>query len=116
MPTRKELPDYYEVIKKPVDFNRIRQRVKDGKYRSVDELESDVLLLCKNAQTYNMDGSLVTSTTDATESCNSTATGNGQQNIQDNSVNGGDSLGGLDDLDDDGDDDDDDTMDDPMED
>nr|CAH8868762.1 unnamed protein product [Trichobilharzia regenti] len=60
LPTRKELPDYYEVIKKPVDFNRIRQRVKDGKYRSVDELESDVLLLCKNAQTYNMDGSLMT--------------------------------------------------------
>ncbi|VDP73657.1 unnamed protein product, partial [Schistosoma curassoni] len=59
LPTRKELPDYYEVIKKPVDFNRIRQRVKDGKYRSVDELEADILLLCKNAQTYNMDGSLV---------------------------------------------------------
>ncbi|VDO81190.1 unnamed protein product [Schistosoma margrebowiei] len=59
LPTRKELPDYYEVIKKPVDFNRIRQRVKDGKYRSVDELEADILLLCKNAQTYNMDGSLI---------------------------------------------------------
>ncbi|KAK4476092.1 hypothetical protein MN116_001315 [Schistosoma mekongi] len=59
LPTRKELPDYYEVIKKPVDFNRIRQRVKDGKYRSLDELEADILLLCKNAQTYNMDGSLI---------------------------------------------------------
>lgn len=59
LPTRKELPDYYEVIKKPMDFHRIKQRVRDGKYRSVDELEADIMLLCKNAQTYNMDGSLV---------------------------------------------------------
>ncbi|CAH8618104.1 unnamed protein product [Heterobilharzia americana] len=188
LPTRKELPDYYEVIKKPVDFNRIRQRVKDGKYRSVDELETDILLLCKNAQTYNMDGSLIfedsvvlqsvwtnarerleeiesrqqsdsrqsshyntyssqhhrhvtiddeddeeeqededepsetskhapvsmgprfsvrnPSATDGAE----ITTGNGQQNIPENSVNE-DSLGGLDDLDDE-----EDTMDDPMED
>ena len=59
LPTRKELPDYYEVIKRPVDFHRIKARVRDGKYRSMYELESDILLLCKNAQTYNMDGSLV---------------------------------------------------------
>lgn len=61
LPTRKELPDYYEVIKRPVDFHRIKTRVKDGKYRSMDELEADVILLCKNAQTYNIDGSLVSS-------------------------------------------------------
>ncbi|VDP83112.1 unnamed protein product [Echinostoma caproni] len=59
LPTRKELPDYYEVIKKPMDFHRIKQRVRDGKYHSVDELEADIMLLCKNAQTYNMDGSLI---------------------------------------------------------
>ncbi|KAL7054112.1 hypothetical protein AAHC03_026546 [Spirometra sp. Aus1] len=59
LPTRKELPDYYEVIKKPVDFNRIKQRVRDGKYHSIDDLEADIMLLCKNAQTYNMDGSLI---------------------------------------------------------
>ncbi|KAL5967561.1 ATP-dependent helicase brm [Taenia solium] len=59
LPTRKELPDYYEVIKRPVDFHRIKTRVRDGKYRSMDELEADILLLCKNAQTYNMDGSLI---------------------------------------------------------
>lgn len=59
LPTRKELPDYYEVIRKPVDFYRIRQRARDSKYRSLDELEMDIKLLCKNAQTYNIDGSLV---------------------------------------------------------
>ncbi|VEL43858.1 unnamed protein product [Protopolystoma xenopodis] len=60
LPTRKELPDYYEFIKKPMDFNRIRNRVRDGKYRSIDDLEADMMLLCKNAQMYNIDGSLFT--------------------------------------------------------
>lgn len=59
LPTRRELPDYYEVIKKPVDFNRIKQRARDRKYRSMDDLEADILLLCRNAQAYNMDGSLI---------------------------------------------------------
>ena len=63
LPSRKDLPDYYDIIKKPVDFQRIRQRLKDNKYRSIDDLETDIFILCKNAQTYNMDGSLVTKTT-----------------------------------------------------
>ncbi|KAL3311593.1 hypothetical protein Ciccas_009824 [Cichlidogyrus casuarinus] len=59
LPTRKELPDYYDVIKRPMDFNKIRSKVRDGKYVTMDELEADIMLLCNNAQTYNMDGSLI---------------------------------------------------------
>ncbi|XP_023930068.1 transcription activator BRG1-like [Lingula anatina] len=59
LPSKKELPDYYEVIRKPVDFKKIKQRIKDHKYRSLDDLEKDVMLLCQNAQEYNMEGSLV---------------------------------------------------------
>lgn len=32
LPTRKELPDYYEVIKKPIDINKILQRLQADKY------------------------------------------------------------------------------------
>lgn len=32
LPTRKELPDYYEVIKKPIDINKILKRLQDDKY------------------------------------------------------------------------------------
>ena len=32
LPTRKELPDYYEVIKKPLDINKILQRLQADKY------------------------------------------------------------------------------------
>ncbi|GAB6025095.1 putative global transcription activator SNF2L2 [Chamberlinius hualienensis] len=56
LPPRKKLPGYYEVIKKPIDVRKIKQRIKDHRYRSLDELESDFMLLCKNAQTYNMEG------------------------------------------------------------
>jgi len=59
LPSRKELPDYYEVIKKPVDIMRIKQRIRDHRYRNLDELESDFMLLCKNTQTYNVEGSMI---------------------------------------------------------
>lgn len=59
LPSRKELPEYYEIIKKPVDFRKIKARIRDHKYRSLDDLERDVMLLCKNAQTFNVEGSLI---------------------------------------------------------
>uniref|UniRef100_T1JZ96 Uncharacterized protein n=2 Tax=Tetranychus urticae TaxID=32264 RepID=T1JZ96_TETUR len=59
LPSRRELPDYYEVIKKPVDIFKIRQKIRDNKYRSLDDLESDFMLLCKNAQAYNVEGSTI---------------------------------------------------------
>lgn len=31
LPSRKELPDYYEVIKKPLDIKKIMSRIEEGK-------------------------------------------------------------------------------------
>lgn len=31
LPTRRELPDYYDIIKKPVDISKILSRIDDGK-------------------------------------------------------------------------------------
>uniref|UniRef100_A0A671WRK1 SWI/SNF related BAF chromatin remodeling complex subunit ATPase 2 n=1 Tax=Sparus aurata TaxID=8175 RepID=A0A671WRK1_SPAAU len=59
LPSRKELPEYYELIRKPVDFKKIKERVRNHKYRSVGDLEKDVMLLCHNAQTFNLEGSQV---------------------------------------------------------
>ncbi|XP_063067422.1 probable global transcription activator SNF2L2 [Engraulis encrasicolus] len=59
LPSRKEVPEYYELIRKPVDFRRIRERVRNHKYRSVGDLEKDVLLMCHNAQTFNLEGSQI---------------------------------------------------------
>lgn len=39
-----------------------QQRIIDHRYRSLDDLERDVMHLCENAQNYNVEGSLVRNT------------------------------------------------------
>uniref|UniRef100_A0A1B6FFX3 ATP-dependent helicase brm n=1 Tax=Cuerna arida TaxID=1464854 RepID=A0A1B6FFX3_9HEMI len=59
LPSRKELPDYYEVIKKPMDIKKIMTRIEESKYIDFDDLERDFMQLCKNAQLYNEEASLI---------------------------------------------------------
>merc|ERR1719205_496090 len=59
LPSRKELPDYYEIIRKPVDIAKIQQRIEEDRYEDMDALERDFMVLCKNTQHYNEDGSLI---------------------------------------------------------
>jgi SWI/SNF-related matrix-associated actin-dependent regulator of chromatin subfamily A protein 2/4 len=59
LPTRRDLPDYYDIIKKPIDLKRIQQRIKENKYQSLDQLELDIELMCRNTQEYNVEGSLI---------------------------------------------------------
>jgi SWI/SNF-related matrix-associated actin-dependent regulator of chromatin subfamily A protein 2/4 len=35
LPSRRELPDYYEIIKKPLDIKKILQRIDEGKVHTV---------------------------------------------------------------------------------
>lgn len=58
-PSKKELPDYYKVIRNPIDLKTIRAKIKSQEYRSIDAFEADCRLLCKNATTYNDESSLV---------------------------------------------------------
>ncbi|KAD7477114.1 hypothetical protein E3N88_00250 [Mikania micrantha] len=48
-----ELPDYHEVIKQPMDFGTVRSKLDEGLYSNLEELESDVYLICSNAMQYN---------------------------------------------------------------
>lgn len=89
LPSRRELPDYYEIIKKPLTINKLLQKIEEGKvsisiylftylsyvfngssidrswkfyffkYADFDELEKDFMQLCKNAQIYNEEASLI---------------------------------------------------------
>ena len=34
-----------------------QNKIKNGKYRCLEDLEDDFMLMCKNAQTYNVEGS-----------------------------------------------------------
>lgn len=59
LPSRKDFPDYYEVIRRPIDIKKIRTRIKRHDYRSLDELADDFNHMCRNAQTYNVEGSQI---------------------------------------------------------
>jgi SWI/SNF-related matrix-associated actin-dependent regulator of chromatin subfamily A protein 2/4 len=59
LPSRREYPDYYEIIKKPIDIKKILAKIEGGGYVDVDEMERDFMQLCKNAQFYNEDASLI---------------------------------------------------------
>ncbi|KAK6160832.1 hypothetical protein DH2020_004213 [Rehmannia glutinosa] len=48
-----ELPDYFEVIERPMDFGTLRKKLDWGAYKSLEELEADVFLICSNAMQYN---------------------------------------------------------------
>ncbi|XP_073014016.1 transcription factor GTE1-like [Typha latifolia] len=54
------LDDYYEVIKKPMDFHTIQTRMEakdDTRYKNVREIYSDVRLVFTNAMKYNKERS-----------------------------------------------------------
>ena len=55
--SRKLFPDYYVLIKKPIALEQIKQKIGKAQYRTMKEMQKDVLLMCANAKTYNQDGS-----------------------------------------------------------
>lgn len=40
-----DAPDYYEIIKRPMDLKTIRSKIRDGSISSIDEFERDLLLM-----------------------------------------------------------------------
>ncbi|XP_046678722.1 protein polybromo-1 isoform X3 [Homalodisca vitripennis] len=53
LPSKIEYPDYYEVIKKPINMEQIAQKLKIGLYDNLDELYTDFVLMFDNACKYN---------------------------------------------------------------
>lgn len=48
-----EYPDYYEVIKRPIDLDKISQKLRTNVYESLEEVAQDLILMCDNACKYN---------------------------------------------------------------
>ncbi|XP_037956696.1 protein polybromo-1 [Teleopsis dalmanni] len=53
LPSKTEYPDYYDIIREPIDMDRIGQKLKHSIYETVDELAADFLLMLENACKYN---------------------------------------------------------------
>uniref|UniRef100_A0A673YI58 Protein polybromo-1 n=1 Tax=Salmo trutta TaxID=8032 RepID=A0A673YI58_SALTR len=54
LPSRKEYPDYYQQIKQPIALQQIREKMKNGEYESVEQMDSDLTLMFENAKCYNV--------------------------------------------------------------
>jgi hypothetical protein len=65
LPEKHELPDYYEVIKHPMDLSTIKVRLRAGSYKSWAALSADIKLMCDNAREYNQPGSEIYEDADA---------------------------------------------------
>ena len=50
-------PRYYSVIRKPMDLNRMCDKLDDGSYTSVSHFRSDFMRIIDNCRVYNGDGS-----------------------------------------------------------
>ncbi|KAM9409587.1 polybromo 1, like [Pholidichthys leucotaenia] len=59
LPSKVQYPDYYAIIKEPIDLRTIAQRIQNGYYKSVNAMAKDIDLMAKNAKTYNEPGSQV---------------------------------------------------------
>ncbi|CEP63813.1 SAGA histone acetyltransferase complex subunit SPT7 LALA0_S09e03070g [Lachancea lanzarotensis] len=53
--SKREAPNYYQVIKKPMDLNTVLKKLKTYQYSSKQEFVDDVMLIWKNCLTYNSD-------------------------------------------------------------
>ncbi|KAM9376803.1 bromodomain-containing protein 1-like isoform 1-T1 [Pholidichthys leucotaenia] len=49
----KEVPDYLDIIKNPMDFSTMRKRIDAHHYRSLEDFEADFDLIISNCMTYN---------------------------------------------------------------
>lgn len=58
-PVELGLPDYFDVIKNPMDLGSIQKKLEKNEYHAIKDFQSDVNLSFDNAMTYNEQGSVV---------------------------------------------------------
>lgn len=59
LPSRLDYPDYYEIIRKPIDLVKIQQKIVGQQYHHLEEMSADCCLMCDNACRYNEPDSLI---------------------------------------------------------
>lgn len=59
LPSRKDFPEYFEIIKRPISMYEIRKRIENGVYQSVEPCLNDFRLMFDNCRTFNEDGSMI---------------------------------------------------------
>jgi E1A/CREB-binding protein len=58
-PVELGLPDYFEIIKKPMDLGSAQKKLESGQYHAIEDFQHDCNLTFDNAMNYNEKGSVV---------------------------------------------------------
>ncbi|XP_046573937.1 protein polybromo-1-like isoform X7 [Haliotis rubra] len=53
LPSKSKYPEYFEIIKEPVDLKMIAQKIQEGQYKYRRQMERDLMVMIKNAKTFN---------------------------------------------------------------
>jgi histone acetyltransferase len=56
--SKSEAPNYYEIVKTPMDLSLLEKNVNEGKYQSLETFERDLRLIFSNCYQYNGDDSV----------------------------------------------------------
>ncbi|KAG9290591.1 hypothetical protein G9A89_020961 [Geosiphon pyriformis] len=59
LPSKKQYPDYYALIKEPISLATIQQKVEKREYKTIEQFKDDFDTMFINAKKYNLPGSLV---------------------------------------------------------
>jgi len=51
--TLEEAPDYYEVIKNPIDLSTMEKKLNQNKYQTIESFIADIKLMCDNCRMFN---------------------------------------------------------------
>ncbi len=57
LPSKEELPDYYEFIANPMDVDAITNKLDGLQYQTIEAFEADVNTMWENAKAYNTSSS-----------------------------------------------------------
>lgn len=52
-----EFPEYYEQIKKPMDYGTMKKKLENGEYRSAQSMQKDFILIMQNCRQFNANNS-----------------------------------------------------------
>ncbi|XP_021953815.1 protein polybromo-1 isoform X3 [Folsomia candida] len=53
LPSKAEYPEYYEIIKNPIDLERIGNKQRNGTYETLEQISGDLMLMFDNACKFN---------------------------------------------------------------
>ncbi|RDB29065.1 Chromatin structure-remodeling complex subunit snf21 [Hypsizygus marmoreus] len=59
LPDKRDYPDYYQLITRPIALSHLRKRANSNYYKTVQAYRDDWKLMFDNARTYNQEGSWV---------------------------------------------------------